>query len=189
MSTRDTVLIALFAALMAVLGAFPPLMLPIIAIPVTAQSMGPMLMGGILGAKRGVLSMLLFLLLVLIGLPFLSGGRGGLAPFVGPWSGFIFGWIAASFVIGWMVERSWARLGPVSAFGICVLGGIGVVYLVGVPWFAVFSGVSPLTAFMSSAIAFIPGDLVKAALATAAIIGVKRAYPLIAPRSPANVGV
>ena len=188
MSTRDIVLIALFAALMAVLGAFPPLMLPIIAIPVTAQSMGPMLMGGILGAKRGVLSMLLFLVLVLIGLPFLSGGRGGLAPFAGPWSGFIFGWVAASFTIGWMVERFWARLGPVSAFGICVVGGIGVVYLVGVPWFALFSDVDPFTAFMSSAIAFIPGDLVKAAVATAAIISVKRAYPLISSRSPANVG-
>ncbi|HEX2017619.1 MAG TPA: biotin transporter BioY, partial [Aurantimonas sp.] len=109
MATRDIVHIALFAALMAVLGAFPPLMIPALGIPITAQSMGPMLMGGILGAGRGGLSMLLFLTLVAIGLPLLSGGRGGLAPFVGPWSGFIYGWIAASIVIGWLTERFWAR--------------------------------------------------------------------------------
>ena len=179
MSTRDIVLIALFAAMMAVLGAFPPLMLPIIAIPITAQSMGPMLMGGILGARRGTLAMLLFLALVAMGLPLLSGGRGGLAPFVGPWSGFIYGWVLAAFVIGLLVERLWDRLGPMSAFAICVLGGIGVIYAVGVPWFAAASGLGLGTAFASSAIAFIPGDLVKAGLATAAILLVKRAYPLI----------
>ncbi|ALN73683.1 biotin transporter BioY [Aureimonas sp. AU20] len=179
MSTRDIVLIALFAAMMAVLGAFPPLMLPLIAIPITAQSLGPMLMGGILGARRGVLAMLLFLVLVAMGLPLLSGGRGGLAPFVGPWSGFIYGWVAASFVIGWLVERRWDRLGPVSAFAICALGGIGVVYAVGVPWYAMMAKLDLVTAFASSAIVFIPGDLVKAALATAAILIVKRAYPLI----------
>ncbi|WP_294645048.1 biotin transporter BioY [uncultured Aureimonas sp.] len=179
MSTRDLTLIALFAAVMAVLGAFPPLMLPIIAIPITAQSMGPMLMGGILGAKRGTLSMLLFLVLVAIGLPLLSGGRGGLAPFVGPWSGFIYGWVIAAFLIGWLTERFWNRLGPVSAFAICVAGGIGAIYAVGVPWFAAMSGLGLGEAFASSAVAFVPGDLVKAAVASAAIIIVKRAYPLI----------
>ena len=180
MSTRDIVLISLFAALMAVLGAFPPLMLPIIAVPITAQSMGPMLMGGILGAKRGGLAMLLFLVLVAMGLPLLSGGRGGLAPFVGPWSGFIYGWVIAAFAIGWLVERRWDRLGPVSAFAICVAGGIGIIYSIGVPWFAVASGLDIGKAFASSAIAFLPGDLVKAGLATVAILIVKRAYPLIA---------
>ncbi len=182
MSTRDLVLVALFAAFMAVLGAFPPLMLPVIAVPITAQSMGPMLMGGILGAKRGTLSMLLFLALVALGLPLLSGGRGGLAPFVSPWSGFIYGWVLAAFVIGWLVERNWRRLGPVRAFLICIAGGIGVIYGVGVPWFAAMSGLGLVEAFAASAIAFVPGDLVKAGLATAAILIVKRAYPLIDQR-------
>lgn len=185
MSTRDIVHIALFAAFMAVLGAFPPLMLPIIAIPITAQSMGPMLAGGILGAKRGALSMLLFAALVAIGLPLLSGGRGGLAPFVGPWSGFIYGWIAAAFVTGLLTERFWQRISFVSAFAISVVGGIGVVYAIGVPWFAVMSGLNVVDAFVASAIAFIPGDLVKAGIAAAVIAAVKRSYPLISGRTGA----
>ncbi|MBC8130742.1 MAG: biotin transporter BioY [Rhizobiaceae bacterium] len=183
MSTRDIVFIALFAALMAVLGAFPPLMVPIIAIPITAQSMGPMLAGGILGAKRGALAILLFAVLVAIGLPLLSGGRGGLAPFVGPWSGFIYGWIAAAFVTGFLTERYFQRLSFVSAFVISVFGGIGIVYAIGVPWFAVMSDMNVLDAFVGSAIAFIPGDLIKAGLAAAVVATVKRSYPLIASRT------
>ncbi|KAA0971014.1 biotin transporter BioY [Aureimonas fodinaquatilis] len=179
MSTRNIVQIALFAALMAVLGIFPPLMLPAIAIPITAQSMGPMLMGGILGARRGGLSMLLFLVLVAIGLPLLSGGRGGIGTLVGPWSGFIYGWFASAIFIGWLTERLWNRLNFPIAFAIAVAGGIGVVYGIGVPWYAVMSGMDLAPAFATSALIFIPGDLIKAGLAAAIIIMVKRAYPLI----------
>ena len=162
MSTRDIVLIALFAAVMAILGAFPPLMIPAIGVPITAQSMGPMLMGGILGARRGGLSMLLFLLLVALGLPLLSGGRGGLGVFVGPWSGFIYGWLAATLAIGWLTERFWARMRFVQAFLIAAFGGIGVIYACGVPWYAALSGMPLGQAFLASALAFVPGDLLKA---------------------------
>lgn len=185
MTTRDIVQIALFAALMAVLGLFPPLMIPAIAIPITAQSMGPMLAGGILGARKGGLSILLFVGLVALGLPLLSGGRGGFGALVGPWSGFIYGWILAAFVIGWLVERNWHRLGFVSVFAIALLGGIGVVYGVGVPWFAAMSGVPLTEAFLASAVSFIPGDLIKAGVAALAIVGVARAYPLIGNRQAA----
>ena len=83
MNTRDIVLIALFAAIIVVLGLLPPIMLGFIPVPITAQSLGVMLAGCILGAKRGATAVLLVLLLVAIGLPVLSGGRGGLAVFAG----------------------------------------------------------------------------------------------------------
>ena len=101
MSTKDTVYIALFAALTAALGLFPPIVMPIAAgVPITAQTLGVMLAGGVLGAKRGALAMLLFLVLVAIGLPLLAGGRGGPAVFVGPSGGFLVGWVVAAYVIG-----------------------------------------------------------------------------------------
>ncbi|MEX6505466.1 biotin transporter BioY [Jiella sp. M17.18] len=181
MATRDIVYIALFAALMAVLGVFPPLMIPAIAVPITAQSMGPMLAGGILGAKRGALSMLLFVVLVAIGLPLLSGGRGGLAVFAGPTAGFIFGWIVAAFVTGLVVERFWTRLGFVLAFLASVLGGIVVLYGIGIPWITAVAHI-PLSTAVAGSAAFIPGDLIKAGVAAAIIVMVKRAYPLISPR-------
>jgi biotin transport system substrate-specific component len=179
MSTRDIVQIALFAAVFAVLGIFPPLMIPGIGVPITAQSMGPMLAAGILGARRGTLSALLFLLLVAAGLPLLAGGRGGLGVFAGPWSGFILGWVLSTLAMGIAVERLWHRLGFASAFLVFVLGGIGIVYAVGVPWFAAMSNLPLREAFTASAIAFVPGDLIKAGVAAAITLAVKQSYPLI----------
>ncbi|WP_234854561.1 biotin transporter BioY, partial [Sinorhizobium meliloti] len=75
MNTRDLVLVALFTAIIVVLGLVPPITLGFIPVPITAQSMGVMLAGCIIGAKRGALAFLLLVLLVAIGLPVLSGGR------------------------------------------------------------------------------------------------------------------
>ncbi|MEL6321465.1 MAG: biotin transporter BioY, partial [Cyanobacteria bacterium J06626_14] len=75
MTTRDLVYIAVFAALVAALGLIPPIPLPFIPVPITAQSLGVMLAGAILGARRGACALLLFLVLVAIGFPLLSGGR------------------------------------------------------------------------------------------------------------------
>ena len=89
MSTKDIVYIALFAALTAALGLFPPITLPIAGgVPITAQSMGPMLAGALAGAKRGGLALALFALLVAIGLPLMAGGRGGFGLFLTPSGGF-----------------------------------------------------------------------------------------------------
>lgn len=178
MTTRDIVLIALFAALTAVLGVFPPLTIPAIGVPISAQSLGPMLAGGILGARRGGLSMLLLIVLVLAGLPLLSGGRGGLAVLAGPTVGFFLGWIAAAVVTGLIVERFWRSLSFVSAFAAAVTGGIVTLYALGIPGISLIAGI-PLSAAAAGSLAFIPGDLIKAGIAALAILAVKRSYPVI----------
>ncbi|OWU83046.1 biotin biosynthesis protein BioY [Oceanicola sp. 22II-s10i] len=184
MTTRDIVFIALFAAIMAALAVFPPVMLPLLGVPITAQSMGPMLAGGVLGARRGGLAMVLFLALVAIGLPLLSGGRGGFGVFFGPTAGYLIGWIVAAVAIGWMTERVWHRLNYLTACAICVAGGIGLLYAVGVPWSAAVANV-PLSAALIGSAPFLPGDVVKALIAAAVIVTVRRSYPLI-PRSAAT---
>lgn len=70
---REIALIALFAALTAALGLMPPISLGF-GVPITAQTLGVMLSGAVLGARRGALAMLLLLLLIALGLPLLSGG-------------------------------------------------------------------------------------------------------------------
>ena len=72
---RSLTHVALFAALVAVLGLVPQISLAA-GVPITAQSLGIMLCGTVLGARRGALAVLLFLALVAAGLPLLSGGRG-----------------------------------------------------------------------------------------------------------------
>ena len=96
MDKRDIVFIALFAAIVASLTAFPPITFPLAGVPITAQSLGVMLAGGVLGAVRGSLAITLFLGLVAIGLPLLPGGRGGFGVFLGPTGGFLVGWIIAA---------------------------------------------------------------------------------------------
>ena len=127
---RNLTHIALFAALIAVLGLIPKIDLAS-GVPITAQSLGIMLCGTVLGAKRGALAVLLFLALVAAGLPLLSGGRGGIGVFAGPSVGFLIGFPVAAFVAGWVMERT--TLSPaVAATAGSVIGGIGVLYVFGI---------------------------------------------------------
>ena len=102
---RNIVFIALFAGLIAALGLLPKLTL-VSGIPITAQSLGIMLCGTILGAKRGALAVILFLSLTALGLPLLAGGRGGLGVFTTPWAGFLFGFPVAAFFAGYVMEHT-----------------------------------------------------------------------------------
>jgi biotin transport system substrate-specific component len=125
---------------------------------------------------------LLVLLLTVIGLPVLSGGRGGLGVIPGPTGGFLLGWIPGAFLIGWMVKRFVsARAGALQQglvyFSACVAGGLLVVYALGIPWLAAVTGMGLSRAAIGSA-AFIPGDLLKAVIAALVARSVRRAYPL-----------
>lgn len=178
MSTRDMVYVAVFAAVVAALGLFPPIVLPLLGVPITAQSLGVMLAGSVLGAKRGGLAIAVFLLLVAVGVPILAGGRGGFGVFLGPGGGFLFSWPVAAFFIGLMVERSWRRLNYVNAFAFNVIGGILFMYAVGIPWVGIVAEIGFWRAFTGS-IGFIPGDLIKAGIAAFVAVTLKRAYPII----------
>lgn len=172
---RNTVMIALFAALIAVLGLVPKISL-ISGVPITAQSLGVMLCGTVLGARRGALAVLLFLLLVALGLPLLSGGRGGLGLFVSPSAGFLIGFPIAAYVAGWIVEKSgrWPLL-PAAILG-AVMGGIVVLYIPGIVGMAVTLNKSlPDAALLATP--FLPGDMIKATLAGFLTAALAKARP------------
>jgi biotin transport system substrate-specific component len=132
---------------------------------------------GSLGAKRGGLAMLLFLLLVAIGLPQASGGSG-LGVFFGPRGGFLLAFPLGAFTVGWLTEQFWQRLNFGIALLANVLGGISVVYAVGLPWLAFLAGGQTAIA----AVAFLPGDLAKAVIAALVTVTVRRTYPLLPTR-------
>ncbi|MFP5075921.1 biotin transporter BioY [Rhizobium sp. YIM 134829] len=187
MSTRDLTLIALFTAIIVALGALPPISLGFIPVPITAQSMGVMLAGCIIGAKRGALAYLLLILLVAVGLPVLSGGRGGLAVLVGPTAGFIAGWVVGTYLTGLIAEKLVRDGQPapkqmLGFFLASIAGGIGLVYLFGIVWLAFSTGMGLEKAAIGS-LAFIPGDLVKAVIATLAARAVMVGYPLLPQRA------
>jgi len=174
---RDAALIAVFAALIAVLG-LPGALTPFGAsVPITLQTLGPMLAGAILGWKRAMASTIVFLALVAIGLPLLAGGRGGLALFVGPSAGYLFGWIVGTAVIGLLVQWRLPRFSWWWTGLSVVIGGIGVVYLIGVPVLALVTGTDGILATAAAAAVYLPGDLIKAVVAATVAVAVHRAYP------------
>lgn len=176
-TAKDLVLICVFAALMAALGVVPPLYLSI-GVPITAQSLGPMLAGGILGARRGSLSQSLFLFLVAIGLPLLAGNRGGLGVFAGPTVGYLISWPIVALATGFWIERSWNNLNLIRVTVCCAICGIGIVYLIGMPVFSIITG-TPLTTVLIGSLAFLPGDIAKVLIASLTIVMAKKSYPLI----------
>ena len=178
MSTRDMVLIALFAAITAAFAVFPPVQIPVVPAPIVVQNIGVMLAGAILGARRGGLALLLFVVLVALGMPLLTGWKGGFGVILGPTGGFVLSWIPAAFVVGAMVEKFWSRLNFWNLLLCNVVGGIVVVYALGIPWLAAVAGLELGPALAGSAV-FIPGDVVKAVIASFAALVVKRSYPLI----------
>jgi biotin transport system substrate-specific component len=177
LAARDLALVAVGAALIAVLGlpgAFQP---PGLSVPITAQTLGVMLVGLVLGARRGALAVVVFLVLVAAGLPLLAGGRGGLGVFAGPSAGFLAGWVAGAAVTGFVADLGPQRLLLVSFLVAAVLGGVLVVYAVGVPVLA-WRGHLPLGKALATTAAFVPGDLLKAVVAAVVARGVERGYPL-----------
>ncbi len=187
MATRDLVLIALFAAMTAALAIFPPITLPVLGVPITAQTLGVMLAGCILGARRGGLAILLFIVLVAFGVPLLAGGRGGFGVLLGPSGGFLLAWPLTAFFIGLTVEHLWSRFGsdaklPIfwSALGANILFGIGFMFACGVLWLTLVAGL-PFDKAFSGTLLFVPGDIIKGIIAAFVATVVRLHYPIIAP--------
>ncbi|MFC5948533.1 biotin transporter BioY [Pseudonocardia lutea] len=172
----DLATTVVFAAFIAVLGLFPGVYVGATGVPIVVQNMGPFLAGVLVGARRAVFAVVLFLALVAIGLPLLSGGRGGLAPFVGPSGGFLLGWILSAFVSG-LIAQAGARRGRpgLPVLLLAALAGLVADYVIGVPWLAVQTG-SWSTAVTGSLV-FVPGDLAKVVVAALIASVVHRALP------------
>lgn len=181
LSTRDLPLVAVFAGVIAALGLFPAISAFGGAVPITAQSLGVMLAGAILGPRRGALALVVFLALVAIGLPLLAGGRGGLGVFAGPSIGYLVGFPVAAGVIGALTYAIGApyRIG----WGIVanVLGGVVVLNVLGIIGLVLRADLSVAGA-TSAALVFVPGDVVKAVVCAVVARGVHAAYPVLLPR-------
>ena len=172
---RSIALIAIFAALIAALGLMPNLMLAT-GVPITAQSLGVMLCGTVLGAKRGGLAVLLFVGLVALGLPLLAGGRGGLGVFASPTVGFIVGFPIAAFTAGFAMEQMRALSVGLAAGISAAIGGILVLYLFGVTGFMFVLG-KGLGESLIVLGWYIPGDIIKVVLAGFITAGLAKARP------------
>ncbi len=145
-------------------------------VPIILQNIGILLAGSILG-PYAVLSVILFLLLAALGFPVLAGGRGGFSVFAGPSGGFLVGYIFAALVVGILVYVLWNRINFFT-FLLCNSIGVLVLYLFGIPWLSIFTGVS-LSEAMFVSLVYVPGDILKIILASYIAVQCKKHFPLI----------
>src|SRR5574344_2716340 len=177
-SAQSLSTVALFAAVMAVLGLVPKIDLPF-GVPITLQSLGVMLAGCLLGGWRGFQALALFLLAVAVGLPLLSGGRGGIGVFMLPSAGYLVGYAfaagATGLIMGWL-PRSTPKQAALSAFIASLLGGVLLLHAMGIAGLVLVAKMTPLQALWLD-LAFVPGDLLKAGLCALVVHSVAKALP------------
>ena len=181
-TARDLAQIAVFAALIAALGLPGTLTIGTTGVPITLQSLGVMLAGAILGARKGLAAVAVFEVLVFAGLPLLAGGVGGPQYFtVSPRAGYLYGFLVGVIVIGLLTARILPAYPLWLGILVTALGGVVVVYAIGIPWTAVVLHL-PLWTALVDALKFLPGDAIKVVATAVVAKQVHRAYPgLIAP--------
>lgn len=138
--------------------------LPFTPVPVTGQTFAVLLVGAALGARRGALSMVAYLIEGAAGLPVFSGGNCCIPVLAGPAGGYLLSYPLAAGLVGWLAEQGWDRKFTTTA--VAMLAGNLVIYAGGLPWLALFVG---NRVFAAGFIPFIPGDIFKLILAAIAL--------------------
>jgi biotin transport system substrate-specific component len=135
-------------------------------VPVTGQTFAALLVGTALGARRGFLSLALYALAGVAGVPWFAGGASGAAA---PSFGYILGMLIASTVLGALARRG-ADRSVLRTAGAMLLGE-AIIYAVGVPYLAFATGMSANAAIAAGLTPFLIGDALKAALAMGLLPG------------------
>lgn len=149
---------AVMAAVICVLG---PISIPIGPVPISFTNLAIYLSLYILGWKRGTLSYLIYVLIGMVGMPVFSGYAGGFGKLFGPTGGYIIGFIPMALIAGWGIDRYQNR--AVQMAGMMV--GTAVCYAFGTAWFCIQAGYAVGAALGLCVFPFIPGDLIKMAVA------------------------
>jgi len=164
------VLLIVGGSLLVALSAQVAVPLPWTPVPITGQTFGVLLIGFLLGARRGALCLALYLTEGTLGLPFFAQGGSGLNWLRGATAGYLVGFIAAAALTGYLAERGWDRRFD-RTFAAMLLGN-GVIYAFGLPWLAQFVGWDQV--WVAGLAPFLPGDLLKVLLAVALLPSVWR---------------
>jgi biotin transport system substrate-specific component len=142
---------------------------PMFPVPMTLQTMAVILVGLTLGWRLGAASVLAYLAEGAAGLPFFANGGFGIAPLMGPTAGYLWGFVAQAALAGWLAERGMGR-GLVKTFFAAMVAAL-FIYVPGVLWLQAVTPLDLVGAAKAGALPFLPGDVVKAALAALIVAG------------------
>jgi biotin transport system substrate-specific component len=133
-------------------------------VPLTFQTLAILLVGGILGSKRGALSVATYIFEGCLGIPVFAGGTAGIAKLIGPTGGYLLGFIFCSFIVGFFLERGWKDR-FVFTFIAMTIGSLVMLFF-GAFWLSFYVGKA--NAFSLGVYPFLVGDIIK--IGTAALM-------------------
>ncbi|MDR0853031.1 MAG: biotin transporter BioY [Clostridiales Family XIII bacterium] len=171
---QSYILCAFFAALTAVFSQIQ-IPLPFTPVPINLALLVPLIAGALLGPVKGALSMLVYVLLGIVGVPVFAGFEAGIGAVAGPTGGYIIGYITAAAIAGLFVSEKHYFPIMLSGFILAVLS----CYTLGTVWFCIFMNMGVLKALALCVLPFIPGDALKIAGAVAISGAVRKAFPNI----------
>jgi len=148
-------------------------------VPFTMQTFAVLMIGALFGARRGGLTVFVYLIEGAAGLPVFSLGRGGPAVLFGPTGGYLFGFIAAAYVTGLLAQKGWDR--KITTTIIAMIIGDLLLLSSGLLWLSLIIGVR--NALATGVYPFIIGDMIKIGLAAALL---PTGWKLLARFGPAN---
>ncbi|MCS7253802.1 MAG: biotin transporter BioY [Armatimonadota bacterium] len=144
--------------------------LPFTPVPITLQTLGVLLIGLSFGSLRGSVTAAVYIVFGAIGVPAFAGGACGWKHLFGPTGGYLFGFVAAAWLVGRLAELRWDRSFWLT-FASTMLGTL-VIYVFGVAWLSCFVGIE--RSLTMGVLPFIPGDIIKALVAAAVLPSVWR---------------
>jgi len=135
--------------------------IPLYPVPVTGQTLVVLLIGMVYGPRLGGVTVTVYLLQGVSGLPVFAGGAFGIATLIGPTGGYLGGFLIAAIVMGVLAERGMGR-GIVSTIIAMMIGNV-IIYVTGASWLASFTGAEK--ALTAGVFPFLYGDALKLAVA------------------------
>jgi biotin transport system substrate-specific component len=180
------------ANILLVLCAHIVLPLPWTPVPITGQTFGVLLVAVLLGPRRSALTLGLYLLEGIAGLPvFQPVGLSGPARFLGPTAGYLLAYTPAAFITGWIVQRGAVPLriyfriqSNVVKLLIALLSGEVIIFTGGCAWLASVMRLGWFNSLRLGALPFLPGEVIKMALILAAVGGMEFAHAKNRNRGP-----
>ena len=139
------------------------ILLPFSPVPITAQTFAVLLIAALFGSKRGLATVITYIIYGALNLPVFAGGTFGIMRLIGPTAGYLAGFLVAAYIVGSLSERGWDRK-PWTAAASMLVGNI-IIYAIGIVWLSRFVGWEAV--IHTGLLPFLPGDTLKILLATA----------------------
>jgi len=168
-NTANIFAILLGSLLIAVLAQVS-IPVPFSPVPITGQTIGVVLVGGLLGARRGAMAVLAYLMEGAMGLPVFADMKAGAHVLVGPTAGYLWGFVFAAFLIGYFAEKGWT-VKPTMSFLSC-FAATTLILILGALYLATMVGFNE--ALVMGFYPFLVGDVVKSAVCAGIISGVRK---------------